>query len=641
MKKLILFYVCLFLAVPCQARIITIDDDGHADFNNIQAAIDDANDGDTVLVADGIYTGPGNRGILFHDKAITVRSENGPENCMVDCEYLNRGFTFHYVDANSILRGITIQRGNYNRGGGIYCSETSSPIIENCIIAGCRATSNITAYGGGIYCSETSSPIIENCVITGCRATSSNSSAIGGGIYCSGSTIIENCEISYNIAEVLQSGSPGLVAGGGGIYCEGSPTLIRCTVAYNQAIGGDDIHLGGNGANAYGGGIYAHAYGDVTVIDCVITENMASGGAADGSAYSQNGNACGGGIYGKATVRNSKISYNRVEGGGDYIFRPEGNAYGGGIYCLSGPITNCLVVGNGAEVWSGVWAEVRGTGIYLEGDIVVDKCTILHNESYEGGASVDGQTSSTSHPTITNSIIWDNNGPDVSNCTAEYCCIEDVYPGTGNIHVDPFFSDDYDYHLKSQAGRWNPNTESWFTDAVTSPCIDAGDPLSPIGQEAFPNGGIINMGAYGGTVEASKSYFGQPVCVTIVAGDVNGDCKVNFLDFRLMSLHWLEGLTLPPLPGQASFPYPADGAIAISPSANLTWTAGSDATSHDVFFGNNNPPPFMCNQTSTTFEPGTMALQTTYYWRIDEVNSSGKTTGPVWSFTTGPPPPPE
>jgi len=77
-------------------------------------------------------------------------------------------------------------------------------------------------------------------------------------------------------------------------------------------------------------------------------------------------------------------------------------------------------------------------------------------------------------------------------------------------------------------------------DDVTSPCIDAGDPMTPIGLELFPNGGIINMGAYGETAEASKSYFAEPLCETIVAGDVNGDCRVNFEDFRVMALHWLE-----------------------------------------------------------------------------------------------------
>jgi len=99
---------------------------------------------------------------------------------------------------------------------------------------------------------------------------------------------------------------------------------------------------------------------------------------------------------------------------------------------------------------------------------------------------------------------------------------------------------DGDYHLKSQAGRWDPNAGSWVQDDVTSPCIDTGDPHSPIGLEPFPNGGIVNMGAYGGTAEASKSYFGGPLCNTILAGDINGDCRVDWQDLSLMALHWME-----------------------------------------------------------------------------------------------------
>jgi hypothetical protein len=57
--------------------------------------------------------------------------------------------------------------------------------------------------------------------------------------------------------------------------------------------------------------------------------------------------------------------------------------------------------------------------------------------------------------------------------------------------------------------------------------------------EPFPNGGVVNMGAYGGTVEASKSYFGKPPCKTMVAGDINGDCKVGLADFAIMAMHWL------------------------------------------------------------------------------------------------------
>ena len=62
-----------------------------------------------------------------------------------------------------------------------------------------------------------------------------------------------------------------------------------------------------------------------------------------------------------------------------------------------------------------------------------------------------------------------------------------------------------DYHLKSQAGRWDTNSQSCAIDDVTGPCIDAGDPNTLIGNEPFPNGGFINMGVYGGTTEASKS----------------------------------------------------------------------------------------------------------------------------------------
>lgn len=67
--------------------------------------------------------------------------------------------------------------------------------------------------------------------------------------------------------------------------------------------------------------------------------------------------------------------------------------------------------------------------------------------------------------------------------------------------------------------------------------------MSPIGLEPFPNGGRINMGAYCGTAEASKSYFGKPVCETIVAGDINGDCKVDFGDLAILASHWLEDST--------------------------------------------------------------------------------------------------
>ena len=87
-------------------------------------------------------------------------------------------------------------------------------------------------------------------------------------------------------------------------------------------------------------------------------------------------------------------------------------------------------------------------------------------------------------------------------------------------------------------------------------------------------------------------------------------------------------------PGQASSPNPADGATGISTSASLGWTAGTDTDSHDVYFGTSTTPAFQGNQGGTGFDPGTLANGTTYYWRVDEVNADGTTTGLVWSFNT-------
>jgi hypothetical protein len=70
--------------------------------------------------------------------------------------------------------------------------------------------------------------------------------------------------------------------------------------------------------------------------------------------------------------------------------------------------------------------------------------------------------------------------------------------------------------------------------------------MSPIGPEPFPNGGFMNMGAYGGTAGASQSYFGTPPCESIVAGDINGDCQVDQLDLEIMMLNWTGDPSLAP-----------------------------------------------------------------------------------------------
>ena len=85
---------------------------------------------------------------------------------------------------------------------------------------------------------------------------------------------------------------------------------------------------------------------------------------------------------------------------------------------------------------------------------------------------------------------------------------------------------------------------------------------------------------------------------------------------------------------KAKNPAPANNAVDVALDANLGWTAGSGAVSHDVYFGTVSPGTFQGNQTATTFGLDVLDFNTTYYWRIDEVNGANTVTGDVWTFTT-------
>jgi len=169
-----------------------------------------------------------------------------------------------------------------------------------------------------------------------------------------------------------------------------------------------------------------------------------------------------------------------------------------------------------------------------------------------------------------------------------------------------------DYHLRSERGRYWPEHDIWVLDKVTSPCVDGGDPDTGTLNEPMPNGGRINIGAYGGTTEASLSPQLLPY----------------FID-------------------QASEPSPADGAVNVDIDISLNWTGHLNAVFHDVYFGidrdavadsdtSDTTGIYRGRQSSTIYTPHEdIEWGRTYYWRIDEVDSGGGTiTGEVWTFTT-------
>ena len=126
-------------------------------------------------------------------------------------------------------------------------------------------------------------------------------------------------------------------------------------------------------------------------------------------------------------------------------------------------------------------------------------------------------------PDVVNCIFWYNAADDLVGCQARYSCIQRPSEGLGNFSSDPLFVNPNanDYHLLSERGRYWPEHDVWVLDKVTSPCINAGDPESDYSKEPKPNGGRINLGAYGGTAYASLSEVGQannhPPTVVITA----------------------------------------------------------------------------------------------------------------------------
>lgn len=450
--------------------------------------VDPNGSGDFTNIQDAINSS-------WHGDTIIVRAGTYNENI----NFLGRAITLKSVDPNDTN---TVESTVIAADSG-YSVTFEFGEENDSVLTG------FTITGRGLFCYN-SSPTISKNYIVQCQNHTMR------GIRGEG---VAQPSISNNIISQCS---------GGIINCHGM--IIDNTITFNTSNQLPEI---------YGAGL---CNCDGVISNNIIWNNFAPGGEAEHG---------GGGLYGcDGYIVNNIISNNLTNGGG------------GGLRECNGIINNNIIAGN----------DSKGGGGLFECDNLICNNTIVGNICRgEGGAIYNCNGS-----VINNIIAFNGDSQSYIGGIYGYCnnSYNDFWMneggsfgggamiGTGDVAVDPLFvtngywvsgSDwiDGDYHLKSKAGRWDPNSESWVADTVTSLCIDAGDPCDSIGYEPNPNGAIINMGAYGGTWEASKSTGGTgpeppPRCLEYPAMDFNKDCKVDFTDFSIFVQSWLECNLDPP-----------------------------------------------------------------------------------------------
>ncbi len=359
---------------PCEQLVNNITQGTF--YNSIQPAINDAVNGDEIVVPRGIYL----ESINFLGKAITLRSSDGPFVTTID----GTG-SFHVVQCVSgegpetVIEGFTITHGNANgafpdsAGGGMYNSG-SNPTVTDCTFI-----ANTAVFGSGMF-NEVSNP-----TVTGCTFVGNYDSLLGGGMSNSGSDpVVANCTFSGNSA----------IAGSGMDNFDSSPTITDCTFS-------------GNTAEATGGGIHNQHGSNPTVTDCEFNGNTA--GTEGGGIWNDSSSS--------PTVANCTFGGNSAQDGA--------GMFNGGA---SPTVINCTFSENAAGG--------TGGGIHNSaGSPALTNCTFVANTAGENGGGVFNTSAG---PTVTNCILWHNDPDEIFGpASVAYSDVEHGFPGPGNIDADP------------------------------------------------------------------------------------------------------------------------------------------------------------------------------------------------------------
>ena len=449
----------------------------------IQAGIGASSTSDTVIVADGTYTGNGNRDLDFGGRDIHLRSESlDPVMCIIDCQGTaqnpHRGFLFQNGETNAaVVDGFTIRNG--------YVTIDSPGI----------------ARGGGVYCWE-SSPTINNCTLSENTADASNGA--GGAIYSFGSPLISNCTITQN--EVIG----GCCTGGGGVTLVRSGTIIGCAITNNTS----------EGVNG-GGGIRAliSAQQHMTISDCVITDNVSGGGQGGGIVMSGGGS---GTISNCLISRNhSGSSHNGLGVGGGIMALADENTVadciitantadreGGGIYAARSTIVNCVISANSSQgEGGGIFfrggnaaintvivdntSSIDGGGAYCWWAATFTNCTIAGNTAANHGGGIVADALESGVVTVNNTVLWGNAaqvGPELAVFGILNVNYSDIEGGRSAVHVRDFATLDWGLgNIDANPGFKDPSNDDYHIGAG-SPAIDAADNTGVPADEADLDG---------------------------------------------------------------------------------------------------------------------------------------------------------
>jgi Secretion system C-terminal sorting domain len=485
-----------------------------SEVETIQQAIEEAVDGDVIIVSPGTYY----ENINFLGKAIvigsmyyTTQDTSYVSQTVIDGGQSGRVVTFDSgEDTNSVLSGFTITHGESSSGGGIYCDNNTSPTLENL-----KVIDNQANNGGGLYFGTNSSANLTSTLIR-----DNNSSNSGGGAYmyyCN--LIMEDIVVESNECE----------SDGGGISCISSDlTMENVSVINNTA---SEIYSNGGGISNYwesvismdsclidgnyaghGGGIHCYEMSSLNMQNTVIGNNESK--------------TSGGGIYyssgSELTIENSEIVNNSA-------------GYKGGGLCLGSDnmiLTNVLIAGN--------TAEADGGGIYLSSwsEVIFINTTIAGNAANGDGGGIFSNYGDNDTKLI-NSVMW-NNYPQtiyLDGLSASHQCeismaysnIEGGYGAIEYSDIDNVIINWLEGNIDEDPGFVDENIGNYQL-LSSSPCIDSGTAY-------FEYEGLVLIDLTADEYEGISPDMGAFEFNGLRYGDINNDYVTDSYDASLLLMY--------------------------------------------------------------------------------------------------------